>query len=940
VSLTLKQRQALESTGCPLRMGNLDRVLYATDASIYRVEPSAVAWPRNTSQCSVVVRAAADEGVGITPRGAATGLTGGAIGEGLIIDCSRHLTNIEPMDREGWLIEVGAGVVLDRLNRELAAEGFWFGPDVATASRATIGGMIANNSSGAHAPIYGTTADHIEALEIVMADGSCAWVGKGRHGFEAVRVQAKERIGALREIIEDRLPRDLVKRRPGYDFHRFLTDPSDLGTLVCGSEGTLCLITSALLRVVPRPARKSLGVVCFSSVTEAMEAMVELAPLKPAAVEHLDFPVFGQSRGRLEFAAVRSLLSLDDKPCESLLLVEFFDENGDRLHELEGLGMGNRVVLCADEDEQELVWDLRRAGLSLVTACVGPAKPTTVVEDACVRPEDLPAFVQGMRKIVAGSGVTSFYGHVASGLLHIRPTLNLHQIDDIVRLREIAQATSDLVREFDGSISGEHGVGIARTEFLEDHLGPELIELTTDVKEIFDPRSVMNPGKIVDTGRWTMDQDLRLGPDSDLNLPFEPLAAFIPKDLSFVGNLEQCNGCGGCRKAAPTMCPTYLATGDEALSTRGRANILQAALEGQFDGGVTAPELAEALGSCLSCKACKRECPSGVDLALLKAETLQARHRLMGSSLADRMIAHSDVLGRVGSATAPLSNAVIGLKVVRRVMEWLLGIDALRSLPPFARERFDHWFENREAGGQRARGRVILWDDTWVRYHEPGVGRAAVEVLEAAGFEVVLAEERRCCGRPAASRGLLEMARDLGRHNVALLLSMGEAPVIFLEPSCWSMFVDDYRQFKIEGSEEVSSRCVLFEDFISGLLNEDRKALPMGSLDGWAAIHGHCHAKALADPVVAERLLRQVPGLEVQSLETGCCGMAGAFGMMKANRNLSLAVADPLVRQITPLSDDALVVAAGTSCRHQIRDLIGRECLHPAEVLAAAMFGH
>ena len=921
-------------------MGDIDRVLYATDASIYRVAPSAVALPRDAAQCSAVVRAAAEAGIGVTPRGAGTGLAGGAVGEGLIIDASAHLRAIGTLDRETGTIEVGPGIVLDQLNQCLAREGLMFGPDVATSSRATLGGMIANDSSGAHAPVYGTTSDHIEALEIVLADGSIGWVGRGREGFEPLRHQAAEAVLRKQEWIELRLPADLVKRRPGYDFHRFMNEPSNLAVLMAGSEGTLGLITSALLRVVPRPIQRGLGVVCFSSMAEAMAATVELASLGPAAIEHLDSPVFGQSRGRLEFAAARALLELDDKPCESLLLVEFFEDVDDRLAELSKKRLGDRTVICPNEVEQELVWNLRRAGLSLVTSCVGAAKPAPAVEDACVRPEDLPAFVEGMQAIIGDAGgAASYYGHAASGLLHIRPILDLHKREDIGRLREVTEAVSSLVRRFGGSIAGEHGVGIARTEFLPEHLGPELIELSAEVKGFFDPDRVFNSGKIVDTGRWRVDRDLRQGVGSEINLPFNPISAFVEKDRSFIGNLEQCNGCGGCRKDSPTMCPTFVATGEEVLSTRGRANVLQATLEGRFDGGVASPEMAEVLGSCLSCKACKRECPSGVDLALLKAESLQARHRLKGPSLADRVIAAGDLLGRLGSATAPLSNAVIGLRPVRGLMQWLLGLDAGRPLPPFARRRFDRWFARRTDRSGSHRGRVILWDDTWVRYHEPDVGRAAVEVLEAAGFEVVLAEGRRCCGRPAVSRGLLEKAHELGRHNVALLRTMGEAPILFLEPSCWSTFVDEYRQFEIEGADQIAQRCVLFEDFVLGLLHTDPEALSLTSLDVQAVIHGHCHAKALADAGTLAGLLSHVPSLEAKPLETGCCGMAGAFGLMAANQELSLAVAEPLVQQIAPLSLDAIVVAAGTSCRHQVRDLTGRDCLHPAEVLARALSG-
>ncbi len=936
--LSASQRRALTSTSCSVRFDDPTRVLYATDASIYSVEPAAVAFPRDRKECAAIVCAAAENNLGVTPRGAGTGLAGGALGSDLVIDLSSHLKSISSFNPEAGTIQVGPGVVLDRLNRALANYGLWFGPDVATSSRATLGGMISNNSSGAHAPVYGTTADHVEALEIVLADGSAAWVGAGFSGFEPLRREAEALIMGCSEHIERRLPDDLVKRRPGYDLHRFLRDPGNLAALMAGSEGTLGIVVSAILRVVPRPERRGLGVLFFSSVIEAMQATVELEPLGPAAIEHLDRLVFDQSRGQLNFAAARDFLELDEKPCESLLLVEFFDDVEERLNALSELGIGDRTTICSNSTQQQLVWDLRRAGLSLATGCVGPAKPTTVIEDTCVRPRDLPIYVAGMREILAPLGLeASFYGHAASGLLHVRPTLDLHHAEDIVRLREVADQVSDLVHHFGGSLASEHGVGIARTTYLRDHLGPELTKTTSRVKALFDPHGVMNPGKIVDTGRWRIDRDLRLGPGSELQLPFEPLATFFEKDLSFTGNLEQCNGCGGCRKESPTMCPTFTVTGDELLSTRGRANVLHAALLGRFSGGLSSPELGDALGACLSCKACKRECPSGVDLALLKAETLQARHDATGPSMADRVIAAADGLGRLGSATAPLANAALRWRSFRLVVERVIGLDATRSLPPFTHQRFDRWFRARQRPKTAPRGRVILWDDTWVRYHEPRVGRAAVQVLEAAGFAVVLPKKRRGCGRPAMSRGLLRKAKILGEHNVSVLQHMAQDPVLFLEPSTWSMFVDDYRQLGIEGADEVASRCLLFEDFLLQVLDDDPNALEFKKSHGTAAIHNHCHAKALADPAVFTRLLERVPGLNARSLASGCCGMAGAFGLMQANQELSRAVAEPLIELVKQLPEGARVVSAGTSCRHQLRELAGCEVFHPAEILARAL---
>jgi len=573
-----------------------------------------------------------------------------------------------------------------------------------------------------------------------------------------------------------------------------------------------------------------------------------------------------------------------------------------------------------------------------VTGCTGPAKPAACIEDVCVRPERLPEYVRGLREILDPEGLeASFYGHAASGELHVRPKLDLHNAEDVVKLRRVADAVSDLCLRFGGSLAAEHGVGIARTEYLADHLGPRLVEATRSIKELFDPQGLLNPGKIVDTGRYRIDTDLRLSDGYALELPFQPGVGFVEKDGSFVGNLEQCNGCGGCRKAGPTMCPTFIATGEEIMSTRGRANTIRATLEGRFSAGLGAAELELALSNCLSCKACKRECPSNVDLALLKAELLHARHRLQGVPLVDRVIAAADRLGRLGSAVAPLANAVLGLGVTRKIMQALLGINAERSLPRFASERFDRWFLRRDSGpGAAGRGRVILWDDTWVRYHEPGVGRAAVEVLEAVGLEVALERSRRCCGRPAMSRGLLDEARRLGEHNVGLL-SDGCDPIVFLEPSCYSMFVDDYRQLGIGGAERVAERCRLFEDLMLELLEDEPDAVTFSGDGLRVAVHGHCHAKALTQAGATGRLMARVPGAEARVIESGCCGMAGAFGLLAEHDHVSREVAGPLGEAVQALHPGTRVVAAGTSCRQQLEDLVGERPLHMAEVLALAL---
>ena len=935
--LPTPQRRALEASGCEVRFDGLTRTLYATDASIYRVLPAAVAFPRSAREAAAVIRSAAEVHVPVIPRGAGTGLTGGALGEGLVVDLARHNRRIDGFDRERRTVRVGAGVVLDQLNTYLEDGGLWFGPDVATSSRATLGGMIGNNSSGSHAPVYGTTVEHLEALEVVLTDGTVAMIGASADGLAGLRRATDDVVSAHAVEIVRRFPSGLVKRWPGYGFDQALTHPGDLTRLVCGSEGTLAAVTSAVLRVVPRPKCRGLGVLFFPTIEEAMTATVDLLDLEPAAIEHIDRILFEQTRNQRSFDRARTLLGLDDETCESMLLVEFFDDADDRLDALDRRPIGRRRLMIHDPEEQELVWGVRRAGLSLLTGCKGPVKPTTCIEDVCVRPERLPEYVAGLREILDRFDLkASFYGHAASGELHVRPALDLHRGEDVTALRLVSDEVADLCRRFDGSIAAEHGVGIARSEYLESQIGPELMAASREIKRLFDPNGVMNPGKIVTNGRYRIDADLRLGVGSDVDLSFVEIMGFVHKDGSFVGNLEQCNGCGGCLKDTPTMCPTFVATGEELDTTRGRANTIRWVLDGGGSGaGLLSDDLSLALSRCLSCKACRTECPSNVDMAALKAELTHARHGIEGIPARDRLIAAADTLGRLGCTFPAIANSVAGSPAVRNLLDRVIGIHRERPLPGWTAERFDRWFSGRRASGPGTRGPVILWDDTWVRYHEPHIGRAAVAVLEAVGFDVSLAVGRQCCGRPAVSRGLLDEAQRLGRHNVDLLRRTADgAPIVFLEPSCFSMFVDEYRQFGLVGAEEVAGRCRLFEELILDVVQSEPGALLLDPDELVVGIHGHCHAKALGDAALLPRLASRIPGVDARLLATGCCGMAGAFGMLRETADLSREVAEPLVRAVESLPDGAVVVATGTSCRHQIADLTRFAPVHMAELLA------
>src|SRR6266487_3618838 len=956
--MTSAPERKIRQTGCDVRFDNLTRQLYATDASIYQLEPIGAAFPKSAQQVAAVIHAAADTSVSVIPRGAGTSLSGGAIGEGLIVDFSRYNRQIPDLNIEKQSVRVGAGVVLDELNDFLRPHGFCFGPDVATSARATLGGMIANNSSGAHVPVYGTTADHVISLEIVMADGRVEKIGSGRETLRAEREKIDNLIRAHVREMSERMPPGLLKRWPGYGIERFLRAPNNLNEIFAGSEGTLAAIFSAELKISPLPRAKGLGLVFFASVAEAMQATVELLDLKPAAIEHIDRPLFDQTKSQLLFRDARDLLELDTKPCESILIVEFYEDVAERLSILQARKLGLRTKVLKDTAHMNLVWSVRKAGLSLLTGRVGAAKPVAFIEDAAVRPAQLPEYVRGLQSIMKPLGLeASYYGHAATGLLHVRPVLDLHSPADLKKFRQVADQTSALVKQFKGSLSAEHGVGIARTEYLREQLGDELLDVMRAIKNAFDPKNIFNPGKIFADGRHKIDNHLRENFVRPLELPFEPRLAFAFKDGSFVGNLEQCNGCGGCLKQTGIMCPTFMATHEEVMSTRGRANIIRAALELRVNGHdpLRSAELDAALSNCLSCKGCTPECPSNVNLALLKAELMYARHRRDGLPLRDRIFSSVDLLGRIGCMMPQLANASLNFRPLRAVMEKMLGVSARRSLPHYTSERFDRWFHKHAVAGGGdpgtaindrgyRRGKVILWDDTFVRYHEPHIGIAAFKVLEALGFEVSLVKNRECCGRPAFSQGNLDAATKLGKHNVDLLNSTNASPartrstpILFLEPSCYSMFVEDYRELKIENAENVAKRCFLFEKFVDDLLAQEPDALRFKDRSATVAIHAHCHAKSLMNPTFMKRLAERLPGRKATVLDTGCCGMAGAFGALAEKYDLSVQVAAQLIDKIDNQSPGTEIVASGTSCRHQIVDLTNVRPKHMAELLADAL---
>ena len=667
---------ALNAANGEVAFDNRTRQLFATDASPYQIVPAAVGFPKNTNEAAHLIQAALAAGISVTPRGGGTGLSGGAIGDGLILDFARYNRVIWDFNKDAATVRVGAGVVLDQLNTFLKPLGFCFGPDVATSSRATLGGMIANNSSGAYTPVYGTTCRHVREIEIVMADGKITRVGAHLDSLHRQRTLVEDLVILNELLITERFPAGLLKRWPGYGLALAAEQPGNLIPILCGSEGTLAGIFSAELNLVPLPTERGVGLIFFDNIAEAMAATQELFALAPAAIEYLDRPLFDQTRGQREFQAVRDLLGLDTSPCESILLVEFYDGAKDKLSQLVKMKIGRRRLLLKNNRERDLVWALRKAGLSLLTSRKGDAKPACFIEDTAVRPQDLPAYVAGLQELLARVEVeASFYGHAAAGLLHVRPVLDLHSPEDLRKFRQIADEVAVLVAQFKGSIAAEHGVGIARTEFVKTQVGPELYRVMREIKAAFDPNNLFNPGKIISDARYRIDRHLRQGADRNLILPFAPKLAFAARDESFIANLEQCNGCGGCTKPMPTMCPTYIATGEEGMSTRGRANLIRAALElREIPDALRSEELEYALSNCLACRACVSECPSNVNLPLLKAELLHARTQRTHKTKFQRLVGSLDLLGRVGCTLPGLANFIMDSRSVRHILGKMFGL--------------------------------------------------------------------------------------------------------------------------------------------------------------------------------------------------------------------------------------------------------------------------
>ncbi|MDQ7820171.1 MAG: FAD-linked oxidase C-terminal domain-containing protein [Armatimonadota bacterium] len=942
-----------------VRFDQVTRVLYSTDASIYQVLPLGVVIPRDADDVATTLRLCAEEGVPVLPRGAGTSLAGQAIGRAVVIDCSRWMDRILEIDPSARLARVQPGVVQDALNAAAAAYGLRLGPDTATSNRATLGGMIGNNSAGMRSVVYGKMVDHVVALRVLLWDG--AELATGPLDDAALRARREERtrggelyrvvldeVDAHREEIARRYPR-LLRRVAGYNLPELLERPFNLSRLLVGSEGTLGVVAEATVRLVPRPPCAAVAVVHFDDLLAALEAVPAILPLRPSAVELIDRQVLEMTRAQLEYA--RRMTFVRGDPA-ALLVVEFSgdhpDEVRDRLSALEAALAGVRgayaVVRAEDPAAQDNIWQVRKAGQGLLQGIRGDSKPITFVEDTAVPPERLAPYIRRVMGILERHGVrAAIYAHASVGCLHVRPYVSLKDAREIATMRAIAEEVGELVLEFGGAFSGEHGDGLVRSWFLERYYGPVVYGVFRRIKRAFDPHGLLNPGKIVDAPPMT--ENLRYGPG--YRTREVPTTFDWSRDGGFARAVEMCSGVGACRKLdAGTMCPSFMVTREEMHSTRGRANLLRAILSGLLPPAeLTGRALYEALDLCLECKGCRAECPATVDMARLKAEVLAHHYRVHGIPLRARLFAHIHHLSRLGAKAAPASTWVVQAAPTRWLLDRLGGIDRRRPLPPFARPTFDAWWRRnaRRTTAVADRPRVVLFADTFMRYHYPEVGRAAVGILERLGYRVEVPEVT-CCGRPMISKGLLEAARARARENLRRLAPYAAegVPIVGCEPSCLLTFRDEIPDLVPgEQAAPVARRAVLIDEFLHGHIQAHgwpgSAAESNGLAPGKILLHGHCHQKALVGTRPAREVLRAA-GFQVEEVDSGCCGMAGSFGFEREHYELSLAIGErrllPAVRALPP---EVPVVAMGVSCRQQIAHGAGRRAVHLVELLADAL---
>jgi FAD/FMN-containing dehydrogenase/Fe-S oxidoreductase len=984
----LAQRLAAETQG-EVRFSPADRGRYATDASIYQQMPAGVFVPRSADDLPLALAICRDLKVPVVPRGGGTSQCGQTVGAGLVIDCSRHVRNVLHVDPDARTAVVEPGLVLDHLNASLKRHGLWYPVDVSTSAQATLGGMAGNNSCGSRSIAFGNMVHNVLGLEAWAADGELLRFGRFDDAAGRVRAIGEQVRGWAQELapeIDARWPK-VLRRVAGYNLDVFrnqnprpyTADGSvNLAHLLVGSEGTLALTRSLTLRLSELPRHKVLGVVNFPTFYQAMDSaqhIVKLGDGTLTAVELVDRTMIELSLRNPAFAPVIRTAVLGQP--DAVLLVEFSGPDKaalvrhlDRLVELMGeLGRPKSVVRLEDEAAQKNLWEVRKAGLNIMMSLKGDGKPVSFIEDCAVPLEHLAEYTDALTAVFRRHGTKgTWYAHASVGTLHVRPILDM-RTDGAARMRAIAEEAAELVRKYRGAYSGEHGDGLCRGEWIQWQFGPRITEGFGRIKQLFDPEGLLCPRRMVDPPRMD-DTRLMRFPPSYRVIPLKPALDWRAWDVrndpaterisppgtggdpagGYAKAVEMCNNNGHCRKFdAGTMCPSYRVTRDEEHLTRGRANTLRLALSGQLGPeGITSPEVRDALDLCVSCKGCKRECPTGVDMAKMKVEFLHHWHQRHGRSRKDRLIAALPDYARHAARFAGLLNLRNRIPLLARLGERLLGLSARRSLPEWQSEHFfrgPHGTATREEllGAQRP---VVLFVDTFNGFFESDNARAALQVLQAAGYTVHLAAKEQpdgkhlCCGRTWLATGDVEGARAKAREVVQALGPLAERgiPIVGLEPSCLLTLRDEHLSLGLgAAADTIAGQALLLEEFLARELEAGRlEALrtKLRPLQQPLLVHGHCHQKAFDAVSPVLQLLRLIPAAQPQLIDSSCCGMAGAFGYEARHHEVSMAMAELSLLPAVRNAPDAIVVADGTSCRHQIHDGAGRQAVHAAVLLA------
>ena len=974
-------RELTAAVAGEVRFGHHDRMLYATDASLYQVEPLGVFIPASVEDVVAGVRFCDRHGLPILPRGGGTSLAGQCTNRAVVMDLSPNCRRVLEVNGEARTCRVEPGITVDDLNDVLSPTGLFFAPDPATSKHANVGGCIGNNAAGARSILYGRTSENVLGVDVALADGFVARLEAGaasRHPrLQRLTRQVADVVLAHAKLIDERFPKT-VRRNAGYSLDLILKqlragngdlDGVNLAHLLCGSEGTLAVTLGAHLQLHPKPATRGLAVLGFASLDEAMDVVNPILTTKPSAVELLDDTVVDLARANNEYRRYVELMPAPTQGIlKAVLYVEYFcgsqEELSARFAALKQQTPGVAIQTHTDASAMLNAWKLRKAGEPLLHGIPGNRKPLTFVEDNAVPVENLPRFVKEFRKIVERHGTrAAFYAHASVGVLHVRPLLDLHDEADRDRLRAIGVEIADLAKSLGGVMSGEHGDGRIRSPLLERFYGPELMGAFKQIKQIFDPKNLLNPGNIVDlTGEYprpisSMTEKLRIKPGAaQLNVPSVATYFNYDDQHGFDAAVEMCNGAGVCRKkAGGTMCPSYMATMDERHATRGRGNALRLAITGQAEssvGGAPAwndADTLETLHLCLSCKACKTECPSNVDISRLKAEYTAQRFKAQGRpDLKALLLGNVRVLNRLGSIMPGVTNFMLRSTLVRGIMNRVLGFDARRSMPPAATSlagAFKPALRTHARRGDDVRPVVVLFGDCFTMFNEPGIGRATKQVFETLGYRVELADAG-CCGRAMISMGALEQATTMIDGTLERLRPWIEdeqvKAILVAEPSCLSAMKDDWRQLKLECAEKLrraaAAKAFLPEEFFERAWNEHPRRAILKTSAGEVLLHGHCHQKALWGAETSAAGVRRIAGKDLQVLDTGCCGMAGSFGYSEDRFELSQKIGGLTLYPAVDAKPAATVIAPGTSCRHQLHDH-GTKALHPIEFIAKAMEG-